>query len=847
MERTSATGNFKRPSKIRLVNQAILSSCKVQLVIQTASRPQVYRRWFSITLPKPSRPGPVYFTLKFRLSSTDTWRWVNEHSNLRDGALHFQPQTPPGGLEQYLKDFSQDFSVSQVESETPDTQLWSLTSPVKPAEGKASGITETSLGVPRSFSRWFSLVRIWSPWLGPRHGEGKFSPTEDAILSSFLRMDGLNLVLLAVSGVDEVLTVFKPDNDGNVIVQSRNDSPEGGQARVLAAVGATFNTALAAVMYHARKIVAGYDTMSKISREEMQHALEKDVRPQYMENWYDGLTYCTWNALGQDLNEQKIFNALNILKSKGIEVTNLIIDDNWQSLDHHGQSQFQRGWTDFDANRRGFPKGLKHTVFTLRDQHPNIQHVAVWHALLGYWGGVSPDGNIAKTYKTRKVRKAEGLTGGEITVVHEDDVPRMYDDFYRFLLESGIDSVKTDAQFFLDLMDDADDRRRFMKTYQDAWTIASLRYFSIKAISCMSQTPQILFHTQLPTNRPRLMVRNSDDFFPDIPSSHPFHIFTNALTSLFTSHLNVLPDWDMFQTTHPYSSFHAAARALSGGPISITDHPASHSLPLIASLTAPTISPDPPRTIILRPNNIAKCIEQGVYVPYHAQRFLQLGNYHSGSTAGYGVGFLGVFNMSEQALAELVPLNHFPGVKKEERYVVRAFPSGELSEPMALEDQLPVVDLELGVKGWGVLTAHPLLTCPPPSPSASDRNDNEGACRRMEIAILGLLGKFTGACAVIGTPRLTTHPEGAVTVKITLKALGVLGVYISTLPEMVMEGKWEDHILVLIRERAVPVHTVKIGEGNSGKVLEVDVEAAWKEMGLVAGWGREVEVVVMVH
>lgn len=94
-----------------------------------------------------------------------------------------------------------------------------------------------------------------------------------------------------------------------------------------------------------------------------------------------------------------------------------------------------------------------------------------------------------------------------MTVVHEDDVARMYDDFYRsvsgcdtsiwihvaaltnplrFLLESGIDSVKTDAQFFLDLMDDADDRRRFMKSYQDAWTIAGLRYFSIKAISCMT-------------------------------------------------------------------------------------------------------------------------------------------------------------------------------------------------------------------------------------------------------------------------------------------------------------------------------------------------------------------------
>ncbi|KAL8703164.1 MAG: hypothetical protein Q9201_003640 [Fulgogasparrea decipioides] len=498
----------------------------------------------------PSRPGPVYFTLKYRLSSSDTWRWMNEHSNLKDGELYFQTQNPPGDLVDYLRGFSQDLSISQVESETPHTSLWSLTATVKAAEGKASGVIDTSLGVPRSFSRWFSLVRIWSPWLGPRHGKGQFSPTEDAVLASFLRMDGLHLVLLAVSGVDDVLTALKPDAHGNVIVHSRNDSTEEGQARVLAAVGTTFNTALAAVMYHARKIVRGDNAMSQAVKDEMKATLDKDIKAKWMENWYDGLTYCTWNALGQDLHEQKIFDALDILKEKDIRITNLIIDDNWQSVDNHGESQFQRGWIDFEANKEGFPNGLKHTALTIRDKHPNIQHIAVWHALLGYWGAVSPTGNIAKTYKTREVRKSKGLAGGTMTVVHEDDVPRMYDDFYKFLLASGIDSVKTDAQFFLDVMDDADDRRRFIKTYQDAWTIASLRYFSIKAISCMSQIPQILFHTQLPTNKPRLMVRNSDDFFPDVPSSHPFHIFTNALTSLLTSHLNVLPDWDMLYVPH---------------------------------------------------------------------------------------------------------------------------------------------------------------------------------------------------------------------------------------------------------------------------------------------------------
>lgn len=111
-------------------------------------------------------------------------------------------------------------------------------------------------------------------------------------------------------------------------------------------------------------------------------------------------------------------------------VTNLIIDDNWQSLDNHGESQFQRGWTDFDANKQGFPKGLKHTAAKIRDDHPNIQHIAVWHALFGYWGGVSPTGNIAKNYKTRLVRKSDKLVGGTITVVDDEDVQRMYNDFY---------------------------------------------------------------------------------------------------------------------------------------------------------------------------------------------------------------------------------------------------------------------------------------------------------------------------------------------------------------------------------------------------------------------------------
>lgn len=83
------------------------------------------------------------------------------------------------------------------------------------------------------------------------------------------------------------------------------------------------------------------------------------------------------------------------------QVNNLIIDDNWQSLDWFGESEHDRRWTRFEANEIGFPKGLKHAVTNIREARPHVKHIAVWHGIFGYWGGTSPSGDIAKSYKAR--------------------------------------------------------------------------------------------------------------------------------------------------------------------------------------------------------------------------------------------------------------------------------------------------------------------------------------------------------------------------------------------------------------------------------------------------------------
>jgi hypothetical protein len=64
------------------------------------------------------------------------------------------------------------------------------------------------------FNRWFSLVRMWPPWICPRQGKTHFELDKEGILCSFLSLEGKHLVLLAISGVDDVMTLFTSKDGG---------------------------------------------------------------------------------------------------------------------------------------------------------------------------------------------------------------------------------------------------------------------------------------------------------------------------------------------------------------------------------------------------------------------------------------------------------------------------------------------------------------------------------------------------------------------------------------------------------------------------------------------------------
>lgn len=658
------------------------------------------------------------------------------------------------------------------------------------------------------------------------------------------------MVLLALSGVDDVLTTFQSGPNGEIVVNAKSDNLEPSRFNVLIAAAEDFEIAMCAVIYEARKVIRPFAERVDSAIEEPVPVspvgddvviVEKDETAQWLSQWFDGLTYCTWNGLGQDLTEEKILNALDSLKDNGINIVNLIIDDGWQDNHNEGESQFRRGLKQFEAHSQGFPKGLKQTVSLIRQKHPQIEHIAVWHALLGYWGGIAPDGKLAQRFKTKEVKIkdpadhgpiAENLPEGKITVIDPDDIQRFYDEFYNFLSSTGVDSVKTDAQFFIDLLEDPEDRRRFMTSYQDAWSIASLKHFSTRSISCGSMTPQIMFHSQMPTNKPTLPLRNSDDFFPEVPSSHPWHIFCNAHNSLLTRYLNVLPDWDMFQTSHPYASFHAAARCVSGGPIYITDEPGKHDISLLDQMTAPTVTGI---TVILRPSVIGRTMD--IYHDYNEGHVVRVGSYTGWAKTGSGI--LGLFNIQSDVTSSIVSLIDFPGVHEDsqEQYVVRAHTSGKLSSRMRPLTQDSLVSIVLEPKGWEILTAYPTRSFA----LTGRHEDIAPGGETTDVAILGLLGKMTGACAVVSSD-ISVVENGNLRFNISLKALGTLGVYISDLKYRSVA----QNFMVMILGKPVPQKTVWKEGGENSNVLAIDVLAAWKTMKLDSGWSNEAFVQIFM-
>ncbi|KAI8377343.1 glycoside hydrolase superfamily [Blakeslea trispora] len=291
----------------------------------------------------------------------------------------------------------------------------------------------------------------------------------------------------------------------------------------------------------------------------------------------DKLGYCTWNAFGKEVSLEKIHRAIESLAKCGIPIGYLMIDDGWQKVSHTSQLD------GFDACPKKFPGGLGEAVKELKHTYPFLKYVGVWHALWGYWNGIDERFANTQGYAWSGLKKKNNSDMIGILT----DPSQFFADFYHFLSKSGVNFIKVDNQGgFQDLDTGFNNMIQIWDDYRLSMSKNADQYLDSQIIHCMSFTPHILFHPKF--SSVKTIFRNSDDFFPDEPESHTWHIYANTINALWSCQYPVIGDWDMFQSNHSFAEYHASSRALSGGPVYITDVPGCHDAQVIHRLIGET-------------------------------------------------------------------------------------------------------------------------------------------------------------------------------------------------------------------------------------------------------------------
>ncbi|XP_057537413.1 probable galactinol--sucrose galactosyltransferase 6 isoform X2 [Amaranthus tricolor] len=328
----------------------------------------------------------------------------------------------------------------------------------------------------------------------------------------------------------------------------------------------------------------------------------------------DYFGWCTWDAFYKDVTQEGVEAGLASLSVGGTPPRFVIIDDGWQSVGVDSQKEFTSQDNKDNSEEECVPRltgikenekfqkkddpsvGIRNIVSIAKEKY-GLKYVYVWHAITGYWGGVRPGVKEMEEYESlmkypnvskgvvenEPVWKSDPMKVQGLGLVNPRSVYKFYNDLHSYLASNGIDGVKVDVQCILETLGAGlGGRVELTRQYHQALDASVARNFPDNGcIACMSHNTDALY-----CSKQAAIVRASDDFYPRDPVSHTIHIAAVAYNSVFLGEF-MQPDWDMFHSDHPAGEYHGSARAISGGPIYVSDAPGKHNFDLLRKLVLP--------------------------------------------------------------------------------------------------------------------------------------------------------------------------------------------------------------------------------------------------------------------
>ena len=295
-------------------------------------------------------------------------------------------------------------------------------------------------------------------------------------------------------------------------------------------------------------------------------ALQKRADKDYFEA-FNYLGWCSWEHYHYDIDESKILNDLDGIEASGLPIRYVLIDDG-----HLANKN--RQLTSFVPDKTRFPNGWKNIIS--RKKEDKIKWMGLWYNFCGYWMGISPENDFPEKIQETLYPYNGSMLAGK----SEENIEAFYRYYIGTLKNDGFDFLKIDNQsFLLPLYMGNTEVIRQAKACNLALE-AQTHNQQIGLMNCMAQNILNIDHTRYSSvARVSIDYKKYDE---DMAKSHLFQCYTNTLLQGQT----VWPDHDMFHSCDTVcGSLMARSKAISGGPVYLSDSPADfikeNILPLI--------------------------------------------------------------------------------------------------------------------------------------------------------------------------------------------------------------------------------------------------------------------------
>ena len=286
---------------------------------------------------------------------------------------------------------------------------------------------------------------------------------------------------------------------------------------------------------------------------------------------FEYLGWCSWDAMEIRVSEDGLLNKCKEFSDKNIPVKWMIIDDMWAEVREFYGAEYKTRQEmfalmhsstlySFEADPVRFPHGLKETVKKINGQGVLV---GIWHPTTGYWSGINKESPLAQSQKDNLMTAENGCL---IPQYKTEPAYKFYSAFHKFLSDCGVEFVKIDNQSMTN---------RFYRNYDSLGNVSRQfhssieksvsEYFDKKMINCMGMASEDMFNR---SDSP--LSRCSDDFQPDDREWFRKHIQQCSYNCLVQGQF-YFEDWDMWWTHDGQARKNSVIRAISGGPIYVSD------------------------------------------------------------------------------------------------------------------------------------------------------------------------------------------------------------------------------------------------------------------------------------